>query len=342
MSEQVSKKNEELPKKPLRVRLARRGAESLVVWPGLGTLAAFAAPLYWVFDLFTHFRFQYSTVLLAGIVMCALLKHWKALGVGSLMLVINLICVVPLFISTGTPVDTKTKLTVMHFNVHTVNNRYDEVTNYMADSGADIIFIQEIDQTWSLELFTHVEGYELIVTEPRDDNFGIAMLVKKSIKDTMTRARARDVTKAMVPSIEVDVEFDGRTMTFLSVHTTPPISPVCANTRDDQMREVAKWVKQQQERGNAAVVIGDLNATPFSAAFQELTESAELISSQTGFGYQATWPGTRPANGAAQFVLGIPIDHCLHTDELVTADRQVGLSLGSDHRALVVRLAWRE
>ena len=103
-----------------------------------------------------------------------------------------------------------------------------------------------------------------------------------------------------------------------SNHPDPTSNRVAFHTA---LRNAAQWAKSQ---ANAAIIIGDLNATPWS------------VNSQLGRGPGMTWPAG--AFGDTPLTM-IPIDHCLHTADLETIARQTGPSLGSDHRALRVTLA---
>ena len=79
-------------------------------------------------------------------------------------------------------------------------------------------------------------------------------------------------------------------------------------------------------------IIGDFNATPWSTAFRDMQSAGGLVNSQVGFGHSPTWPAG----------LGmIPIDHLLHSDSLITVDRQIGKARGSDHKPLIVTLGRR-
>ena len=80
------------------------------------------------------------------------------------------------------------------------------------------------------------------------------------------------------------------------------------------------------------VVAGDLNASTWSRGFSLLTAPADLVNSQRGFGIQASWP-------ARYKLLGIPIDHVVHSRDLTIVDRRLGEPLGSDHYPLFVTVA---
>ena len=65
------------------------------------------------------------------------------------------------------------------------------------------------------------------------------------------------------------------------------------------------------------LVLGDLNATPWSSVLQSLEGSADLRNSAYGYGVQATWP-------SRAWRLGIPIDQLLHSRDLTVTDRNTG------------------
>ncbi len=79
------------------------------------------------------------------------------------------------------------------------------------------------------------------------------------------------------------------------------------------------------------MVVGDLNATRWSAGFAPLI-GAGLRDSATGSGWQPTWP-------AGLGALGVPIDHVLHSPDLRVVSRAVPAWPGSDHRAVQAVLA---
>ena len=78
-------------------------------------------------------------------------------------------------------------------------------------------------------------------------------------------------------------------------------------------------------------MIGDFNATPWSAVFQDLTSGGAWRDSRRGLGYQASWPSELGT-------LGIPIDHALVTPEIRVLQRSTFPIPGSDHRGLWLEL----
>ncbi|MEM7233873.1 MAG: endonuclease/exonuclease/phosphatase family protein, partial [Planctomycetota bacterium] len=82
-------------------------------------------------------------------------------------------------------------------------------------------------------------------------------------------------------------------------------------------------------RETQCLLLGDLNTTPFSPYFSKLLDETGLQNSARGFGLQASWPSLLS-------VLGIPLDHVLHSEDIVVVDRSTRAGAGSDHRAVIV------
>ncbi len=95
---------------------------------------------------------------------------------------------------------------------------------------------------------------------------------------------------------------------------------------------MAQWSQAIQAQGRQVVIIGDFNSTPWTRTFQSFLQQGHLVNSQQGYGAQSTWPAAWPS------ALRIAIDHCLHSDGLLTLSRSIGPPLDSDHRPLIVEL----
>ena len=84
-----------------------------------------------------------------------------------------------------------------------------------------------------------------------------------------------------------------------------------------------------RENLNSTILLGDINATPFSFRYQRALDITKLQDSNSGFGYQPTWPAQLPL---------IPIDHCFMSRNLVATTRKVGSNISSDHLPLYVEI----
>lgn len=291
----------------------------------------------WLLDLCNHFRFQCLLALTVTTVGLALLRSWRWTSVSFAGLVLNAAFVLPLSLGSPAPAGNGSPtLTVMLFNVNTANRNHAGVLAEIQANAPDVLFVQEVNQAWLNAFEAGLDGYELVVADPRSDNFGIACFVRDASAwpMTVTDSRAFDPTLgvAQVPAIELELDYDGRSIRLLSIHPLPPISLAYARARNATLEAAGAWSARQT---TPHLIVGDFNATPWSTAFRDLQADGGLVNSQVGFGRSPTWPAGLGSLGM------IPIDHLLHSEALVTVDRQVGAERGSDHRPLVVTLGWR-
>lgn len=309
-------------------------------------LFSLAASRDWALDLLTHFRFQYAVVfLVAGV--CLLLLRWRRMAVvAAAGLVFNAWFVVPLVLPNA---DTRaaealqadrevTGLSVLHFNVHTSNPNKQQVAARVRDSGADIVFLQEIDQGWVEAMAAQLGGYEPVKLDPRSDNFGIGCWVRDGSGVEVVSIDAVDISggRAQVNALDVVARLpEGETVRLVSLHTLPPVSRPYAEARDAQLAAVAEIAR---EADGPFILIGDLNATPWSSSYRALVRDGGLTDSLRGRGFNglsapgASWP-------AGMLSLGmIPIDHCLTRGGAVVVERRLGEANGSDHRPLFVEI----
>ncbi|MDF1597842.1 MAG: endonuclease/exonuclease/phosphatase family protein [Acidimicrobiia bacterium] len=298
-------------------RLLLAAATGLSVAAALGLLGEF----WWVFDLLAHPRLQYSVLLAATAGGLALVGRGRPAVVVVLIAIANGVVVAPLFLDkpaesvAGGPV-----LTVVSFNVQVRNPDRDAVIQWVGDLDADVVFLWETSQPWRDE-FT-AAGLPYFQSEPLQEGTTIGGLVL-----TRDPARVRLLETGERSSIEVVVPFGDVEAVILGAHPFPPMSGRRSAERDAQLTTIAAYA---DDVDGPLIVTGDLNSTPWSAAFRPLGEG--LTNSMNGFGWQPSYPA-----GSGPFML--PIDHLLHNEYLTTVARSVGPDLGSDHLPIIVTLA---
>ncbi len=319
---------------------AIKAIKGLLWATGLGatvsTCLGLAGSWHWLFDLFSHFTWYYAWTLAVTAVAAGATRSWWACLGAVPGLVVNLMLLAPLYAAVPAAAHDPPPhpaIRLLHINVHTTNTQHEAVIRYINQSGADLVFLQEVNERWMAQIAATDGTYRLAAASPREDNFGIAALVAKDLRPGLTvqRVDVVDLTAGRVglPAIEMDLRWRGQPLSVLSLHTLPPVNRRCAIARDEQLAAVIPWAHAQR---GAAVLIGDLNATPWSNGYRTVLRKTRWIDSQRGRGYQPTFPADRAVK--------IPIDHCLHSRELVTVERRVGPGLGSDHLPLTVTLAW--
>ena len=314
-------------------RAASLALAAALVWLALATLLGFLGRIHWFLDLFSHFRAQYFAlcfVLPAGL---TLLRMWRWLALAGLVGAINAATLIPLWIGPDVPqVADAQPLRIVTFNVFAGNTDRNiaAITDFYRQQGAEIVVL--LEPRWSRWRDHYAgplrsAGYRVIAHTERNDNFDFMIL--STLADA--RGSVSHFTQWNLPAAEIYFSWQGKTLALMAAHPPPPTSALNARARDAYLGEVARWARRQPV---PAIVAGDFNATPWSQIFALLLETGGLVNSQRGFGIQPTWCDTCGP-------MRIPIDHVLHSRDLVTTYREVGPNLGSDHSPVYVELRWR-
>ncbi|HTL35376.1 MAG TPA: endonuclease/exonuclease/phosphatase family protein, partial [Kofleriaceae bacterium] len=195
---------------------------------------------------------------------------------------------------------------------------YERVQRLIADENPDLIGLVEVSDRWLTEIAPAVSGYPWRIEEPRSDNFGVAMYARGPIQGEALELGAS------LPSIVA-------TRGELTVIVTHPLPPMNGAALAQQREQFAAVAQRARSASGPVIVMGDMNATPWSRPFTGLVRESGLCDTRAGFGLQASFP-------AASWVLRIPIDHVLVSCSVGVLDRRIGRDVGSDHLPAIVDL----
>jgi endonuclease/exonuclease/phosphatase (EEP) superfamily protein YafD len=295
---------------------------------GVATLAGFAGRYWWLFDLFSHFRIQYlvcAVVLASFLLVCR--RFWSAVAAGA-WVAINVACVLPYYLPAVVRPDAS--LPVMRaatINVNTANQRYDLVSDYVRRTRPDVLLLVEVNGAWVTAMEGISADYPYQRCEPQEDNFGIAIYSRSP----WLKCETVYLGEAQVPSLVAVFDIDGQTLTVVGTHALPPIDNTYSRLRNSQIGAVADYLASVS---GPKMLLGDLNASPWSSAFGSLLVKSSLRDSSLGMGLRTTWP-------ANSILLRLPIDFCLVSNEILVRDRWIGPDVGSDHYPLAVDFCLR-
>lgn len=293
----------------------------------VATVVGFLGGWWWPLALASNFRPHFTIGLAIAAVLLALAGHRRLVWLSLAGVAINMFLVVPLYLGDPAPVAAGSPvLRVVVFNVTDDNERADEVLESFRTSGADLIFIFEGGPAWEEAINQTDLPYELSPGLRTAFGFGNAILVRDGLEVELRGVRVGPNTPR---GRELDMMLGDTPIRILAVHPPSPTSGEEARIRNEQLAGVADWAASQDR---PVIVVGDLNASPWSSGYRPLAKS-DLINSLYGFGLQGSWP-------AVLGPFGVPIDHLLHSSELTTVTRKTGPSMGSEHRPVSVTVAW--
>ncbi len=292
---------------------------------GLLTLAGFLGRRGWLLDIPNHFRVQYFSLLLLAAVGCLAFGWlWEA-GIALGLALVNLGVILPRLIPLARAASNGSDYRLLLSNVLKRNRSYHKVLDMVNSQQPDLVVLIEPDRTWLKSLAELRQDYPFWYSEPRKDAYGIAILSRQPFDS----AGVTYLGSAGVPTVVVRLYLNNdpnRSLTVIATHPPPPKGARHTARRNDQLRALAKFVRQQR---GSVMLCGDLNLSPWSPHFFDLIRDSGLVDSGRGFGIQPTWP-------ADNFWLRTPIDHCLVSPHVMVRRRWLGPRVGSDHLPVIL------
>lgn len=288
----------------------------------VATVLGFLGRASWLLDLLSHFRVQYMLGLLVlGIVLFAGRRRRTA-TVFLVLACVNLASVLPLYYGKPEmPDKAGPALRAMLLNVNTRLGDSKRVRAVVSDADPDIMVLEEISSAWVSDLAWLTNSYPYSLSHPREDNFGIGLYSKFPIEE----AGIVYVGDAEVPSILATIRTAQTNLRIVATHPLPPGGRDYTRWRNGQLERLPDFVRSPWP----LLLLGDLNVTPWNYYFRRLLARTGLRDSARGYGVQPTWPNFNP-------LLRIPIDHCLHSEEIGILGRKVGEDVSSDHYPVIV------
>lgn len=277
-------------------------------------------------ELLSHFKFQYLLILSASSIIFMLLKQHKFAAICAAGTVLNAFFVVPWYFSNNEAVveNLENELTILHSNVLSSNERFDDFIALIHEENPDLFVMQEVNGRWLSEMQVLKKTYPHHLAIPRQDNFGIALFSKYPLNSV----EQTNWGSWQLPSIIAQFSLDEQNITVIATHPLPPVGQEYYQARNDQLSEVVKY---SQQINGPLILIGDLNVTMFSHDYSSLIDDTNLRNTRAGFGLLPSWP-------TQLFPFMIPIDHCLISPHFIVKDMKTGHNIGSDHLPVVVHL----
>lgn len=312
---------------PLQAAVRRRRA-ALAVGPPLALLALpLASPLLagidggvplWLLDLAVHWQWV-ATLWLALATGVATLTADRRWSLALLTLPLPWLTAAPQL-----PARAETAalaFSVASANVHDDNRDATALRGWLAGARPDLVVLLEVTPGYAAGLAALADDYPYREIAAAEGPSGIALLSRRPLTAVRVHRDGPDLGR-----IDARVTLEGRELAVSAVHLWPPVS---VHARLERDRTLAALVRVIDAGGRPGLVIGDLNATPWSTAF--------VVPDARGWRRASDLTPSWPDGGA--LALGIPIDHVLASPGWTRVEADTGPPIGSDHRPVLVRLA---
>jgi endonuclease/exonuclease/phosphatase (EEP) superfamily protein YafD len=218
-------------------------------------------------------------------------------------------------------------------NVLYSNTHYERVASFLRTVRPDVVVLVEITPTWRSALAGLGSAFPyqyyaagLLQRTNGTIQRGVLLLSRWPIERAVTWQLGSRTEPAVIATLVIR----GRALQLIGVHAAWPLGGSIQSERNRQLRELAALARSTP---GPLLVMGDLNVSPFSPQFEALLASSGLRSAAEGEGWQPTWPTFLP-------LAGIQIDHALVSAALPVLGFGRGPGVGSDHRPILVDLAF--
>lgn len=286
-------------------------------------------------ELLSHFQVQYLGIilLLLGLVLLTRPKYW--ICVSLLGLATTLIAVIPWYIPhTEAGSEFGKPLHVFLLNVHQRNKNYAEAISLVREENPDVAVLDEVNEGWIEQLNSLKDILPYSVEQVNPSSLGITIYSKLPLKNVSVDFFG---TKDS-PTILSNLNIDGQVISLIAAHPLPPFKPAFFQSRNKQLEEMGKYVKQMEY---PALIVGDLNITMWSPYYKKFIRQTELRNARQGFGILPSWPANSSVSrvpGTIAPLVSIPIDHYLISPEIKVSKIKIGRNVGSDHLPVIADL----
>ena len=188
----------------------------------------------------------------------------------------------------------------------------------------DVIVTSELTERWAADLAPLRADFPHYVGRPAGV-FGIGLWSRHPLRNPAIIPLGVD----WAPAIRAVVEAPQGAFAVLGVHT-PRASLFGQEWTDNRDRALGAIPEAIRDLPTPRIVLGDCNATRWTAAYRDMVTASGLVDTADGAGWQPSWPVAMPS------CLRIPIDQVLVEPTLRVRRRWIGPETGSDHLPVFV------
>jgi len=279
---------------------------------------------WWICDLLANLRAHTVLTLLLILPLQLYFKQLLLTSVTATVVAINVVTSVDQWSFVASEDSARaTELVIISYNLGSENRDRSAASEFLNTMPADLIILQEYSFTWHEDLRQLSEYYPYSVAEPRDDNFGIALLSRYPLVDSAVQK----FSGSHIPFVRSTVLVENQKIAVIGLNLQWPMLPSLFSERNEQIKTIITISDTSVEQ---LVVCGDWNMSSWSGWYRHVMKSG-LHDGSYPIRLDPTWP-------APLLWTGIPIDHCFASKDIEISTAQTGPSLGSDHRVILVEI----
>jgi endonuclease/exonuclease/phosphatase (EEP) superfamily protein YafD len=317
-----------IPLQEKRQRL-RWGVLIIPLLLAAATAVSFLGMQWWVFECLAHFRPHWAVLSLLVLLWSVVRRSPLAVVIAFACLVANVVPLAPYLLARSAAPDLARSVRVMNVNLHGDNSTLPKLKALIAKEQPDIVLLTEVPPGVPAVPMTLFPDYPETLFSQRGA-FEVMVLSRWTIKGPhFDRTVAQHLP--LLSAELCDPANPSVCLALIGLHGARPLGD-SVHARDAQLRRAAQFAFA---RGDLPVLLmGDLNVTPWSPQFSQLTTDGELRDASLARGLSASWP-------SACLLCGVLIDHILVSPKITILGSRVVEDIGSDHRPVLADLALR-
>ena len=297
--------------------------------------ATLAASKWWLFDLFSHFRWHY----LAGAIALAALALWFGPPWAAIVLAAS---VLPHLLALHgvryAPLESAS--TAASFRLVSANALWDNRTperlvDFIRASRPDVVVLQEGHPNLHPSIERLLDDYPHVA--PSDWRRSDVVILSR-FPLSAGESSSYDSGKLKYRVVSARITIGSVPITVIGTH--PPV-PVSERRWRAQAEALADIGARARAAPGAVLVAGDFNLTAWSPRFRDFQREADLVLARVGGVWPHTWPAASGWFYGGTIFRGFPIDHVLASRRFAVIRVQRGPDIGSDHYPLIVDLGVR-
>lgn len=294
-------------------------------------LAGFFGALHPAFDSFSHFRIHFS-VLMALLALPLLASSFRLQAAAGLLFAIACLATTASALprlwpqpAVAKPAD-QAVYSLLQMNLRFNNPTPKKVLSLIGRANPDVITLDEVSGMWTTELgyITSAYPYRILCPYP-NGMFGVALLSRRPFAaDTAPRCEPRG---AMATAT---IDFGGVGVDVAAIHLSWPWPK-------EQYWQIGELAEPLAGLGETAIMAGDCNAVPWSAAVRRVAALGRLtVMPSAG----PTWIHRTLPDFLRRYA-GLPIDQVFSKGGLTILSSTRLEDTGSDHLPVLVEFTLR-
>jgi len=301
--------------------------EALLVLVAFLTVARFVpSTRYWIVDLVSHFPVQYGLFCLVLIPFCLFQARPALSLLFYLLAVVNLAVLTPPRSAATASFPPHEGIRLYTANVWRTNKRLASLMRDIEREDPDVAFLQEVTPQHTTHLQPLIGKFTHCREQPMSKHRGFTLLSKWPILESeIVKIQAH----GMRPAIRARLNIRGNAVVVFGLH---PHSPSRAWKFHRRNAQLAWLTEQVSASADPVIVMGDLNATPYSPTFRNMLARSGLRDARDIHGWHPSWPALVP-------LFWIPIDHILVSEEIRVTEMARGPFVWSDHYPVIATVS---